>query len=201
MAARITIAAWIVIICGYFLTGTAAHAGLYDDESKNVTSGDLKDQDYWWTKYDMMMLDMALKQHQPEGRIGFDLVSTKQRLDALTQKYPKHEELKKWKAHVEDIQSKIDPNASRSEYFNSNMPWEESNFAQLWVNFHYAQTLIAAGDFNTAYSMLLNVMQNYQIMLAPDRMKDYPEELRKWVIDNKPVADKMLAEAKEKTGQ
>ena len=27
-----------------------------------------------------------------------------------------------------------------------------------------------------------NVMQNYQIMLAPDRMKHYPDELRKYVV-------------------
>jgi hypothetical protein len=45
-----------------------------------------------------------------------------------------------------------------------------------------------------------NVMQNYQFMLKPDRMKDYPEELRKWVIETKPAAEKLAAEAKAKTG-
>ena len=50
-----------------------------------------------------------------------------------------------------------------------------------------------------AYSMLTNVMQNYNIMLKPDRMKDYPEDLRKWVTDSKPEADKMMELAKSKT--
>jgi hypothetical protein len=39
-------------------------------------------------------------------------------------------------------------------------------------------------------------MQNYQIMMAPDRMKNYPEDLRKYVVDNKPEADKLYAAAR-----
>ena len=36
-------------------------------------------------------------------------------------------------------------------------------------------------------------------MLKPDRMKDYPEDLRKWVVDSKPEADKLYKAVKEKT--
>jgi len=35
-------------------------------------------------------------------------------------------------------------------------------------------------------------------MLAPDRMKNYPEELRKYVIDSKPEADKLNKAIKER---
>ncbi len=177
----------------------AAPQGLYDSNDKDITTGELANQDYWWAKFDDMMLDLAVKQHQPEGRIDLNLASTTRRLDDLLKKYPKHEELKKFKEHADSIHSKINPDAPRNAAFNPGCPWEEANFAQLWVNFHYAKVLIAKNDFNTAYSMLQNVMQNYNIMLKPDRMKDYPEDLRKWVTDNKAEADKMFALAKEKS--
>ncbi|HVT80627.1 MAG TPA: hypothetical protein VHM90_08215 [Phycisphaerae bacterium] len=175
-----------------------ARAGLYDGNDKDITKGELADQDYWWAKFDDMMLDLAVKQKQPEGRIDLNLASTRRRLDELLKKYPKHEELIKFKTHADDIHSKIDQNASRSAYFNPGCPWEEANYAQLWVNWHYAKALIAKNDYQTAYSMLQNVMQNYEFMLKPDRMKDYPEDLRKWVVDNKAEADKMYAQCKEK---
>src|SRR5881628_3367077 len=60
----------------------SSSAGFYGHEAANATTGELNDQDYWWTKFDMMMLDLAIKQHQPEGRIAVDLASTGRRLDA-----------------------------------------------------------------------------------------------------------------------
>jgi hypothetical protein len=178
---------------------TVRAEGLYGDEGKNVKSGDLNSQDYWWTKFDMMMLDMAIKQHQPQGRIGFQLASTGKRLDDLSKAYPNHEEIKEWKKKVEAIQAKIDPNASRSEYFKPGCPWEESNFAQLWVNLHWAKLLAEQKDYRAAFGLMHNVQQNYEIMMKADRMKDYPEELRKWVEENKPEADKFFKDLKEKT--
>ena len=183
------------------LSARPTHAGLYDDEKLTITTGDIADQDYWWAKFDNTMLDLAIKQHQPEGRISVDLASSINRLNDLVKKYPKHEELKKWLAHAEEINKKIDPNAPRGASFNTDCPWDEANYAQLWVNFHYAKMLIDAKDYETAYSMLTNVMQNYDIMLKPDRMKDYPDDLRKWVVDNKAEADKMVATVKEKTSR
>jgi len=189
----------LVAAAGALFLQQPASAGLYDDDTKNATSGDLPDQDYWWAKFDHIMLDLAVSQHQPEGRIGLNLATSIRRLDELIKKYPKDEDLQKWKAHAEESQKKIDPAASRSTPLNAGCPWEEANYAQLWVNFNYAKMLIDAKDYGKAFTMLTNVMQNYQIMLAPDRMKDYPEDLRKWVIDSKPEADKMFALAKEKT--
>jgi len=176
-----------------------ASAGLYDANDKDITTGELADQDYWWARFDNMMLELAVKQHQPEGRIDVELASASRRLDDLLKKYPKHEELLKFKARADEVHKAIDSNAPRGAAFNPGCPWDEANFAQLWVNWHYAKALIAKNDFQTAHSMLQNVMQNYDIMLRPDRMKDYPEELRKWATDAKPEADKMYALAKEKT--
>ncbi len=173
-------------------------AGLYDDDKKEVTTGDLNNQDYWWTKYDMMMLDLALKQHQPEGSISLELASTKDRLKTLSAEYPKHEEIKKWKEKVDDVLSKINPDAPRGQGFNPGCPWDESNFAQAWVNFRYAKSKLDANERDEAYGLYLNVEQNFDILLKPDRMKDYPEDLRKWVQDTKPECDKIVADLKEK---
>ncbi len=174
-------------------------AALYGDEGKDVTSGELNNQDYWWAKFDAMMLDLAINEHQPEGRIAVNLASSIKRLDDLAKKFPKHEEIQKWKQHAEEVQSKIDANADRTKSFGPECPWDESNFAQLWVNGYWAKAAFDAKDYDTALSCLQNVMQNYEIMLKPDRMKDYPEDLRKWVIDSKPEADKLYATVKEKT--
>lgn len=177
-----------------------ARAGLYDDKSEDVTSGELNSQDYWWTKFDAMMLDLALKQHQPEGRIGVNVAIALRRIDDLSKKYPKHLEIAQWKSRFEEVQSRINPDAPRSLYFSTECPWDESNFAQLWVNFHWAKAAARERDWHTALSCLQNVRQNYPIMLAADRMKGYPAELRTWVIDSKPEADTLYSTAKEKLG-
>ena len=82
--------------------------GLYGD-GKNTTTGDLMDQDYWWAKFDRDMLELAIKQHQPEGRIDLNLARSINRLNDLIKKYPKHEELPKWKARAEEIEKMINP--------------------------------------------------------------------------------------------
>lgn len=175
-------------------------AGLYGGGDKDLTTGELNSQDYWWTKFDMTMLDLAIKQRQPEGAISVSLASTSRRVDELLKTFPKHEEIKQWRAKIDDVNSKIDPNANRGASFTAECPWEQANYAQLWVNSHWAKAAAAQNDWSTVRSCLQNVMQNYEVMLKPDRMKQYPEDLRKWVIDSKPAAEKLYAQAKAKLG-
>ena len=196
---NIRILALFAIVASLGMWPRLSAAGLYDDEAKNATGGDLNSQDYWWAKYDDMMLDRCIKAHQPEGRIGLQLATSTKRLDDLQKQYPKDVEIQEMKKHEDEIQAKIDPNASRSSYFGPECPWEESNFAQLWVNLHWAKTAYAAKDYQTALSCMQNVEQNYEIMLRPDRMKDYPDDLRKWVVDSKAEADALYKQVKEKT--
>ena len=177
----------------------STRAGLYDDETKDATSGDLNNQDYWWAKYDAMMLELAIKQHQPEGRIAVDLGSSIRRLDELEKQFPKHEGIKKWKQRALEVQKKINPDANRSEYFNPNCPWEESNFAQAWVNYHHGKMQYAAKDYEHAFGLFQNVKQNFAILLKPERMKEYPQDLRRWVEDHRDDVDKTYAELKEKS--
>ena len=193
----------LVVTCAvaFLVSPGVSRAGLYGDEAKNATSGELNDQDYWWAKFDAMMLELAIKQHQPEGRIGVDLASSSRRLDDLAKKYPKHEEIQKWKQRAAEVEAKIDPNADRGKSFGPECPWDESNFAQLWVNLHWARVAFDAKDYDTARSCMQNVMQNYEIMLRPDRMKDYPEDLRKWAVDSKSEADNLYKAIKEKTNR
>jgi hypothetical protein len=189
---------WIVTLWVALLAIPPVRADLYGDDAKNATSGELNDQDYWWAKFDDMMLALAIKQRQPEGKIGLNLASSIRRLDDLVKKFPKHEEIRKMKQHADEVNGKISPDASRGGSFNPGCPWEEANFAQLWVNLHWARTAVKANDSNTALSCMQNVMQNYAIMLKPDRMKDYPEDLRKWVMDSKAEADALHAKVKAK---
>ncbi|HZZ44725.1 MAG TPA: hypothetical protein VFE58_17445 [Tepidisphaeraceae bacterium] len=178
-------------------TPTPTRAGLYGDEGKDIQKGDLNDQDYWWTKYDMMMLDLAMKQHQPEGAIELQLASTQNRLNDLVKKYPKHEQLAEWKKKVEDISAKIDPNANRGTPFNPGCPWAESNFAQAWVNFYWSQMQAAANHRDDAIGLLQNVNYNLNLLTEkPDRLNDYPDDLKKWITDNKPVAAKLYKDLK-----
>jgi hypothetical protein len=184
-----------------FTASTIQAQGLYGDEGKNVVTGDLNNQDYWWSKFDAMMLEIAIKQHQPEGHIAVDLASDIRRLNDLAKKYPQHKEIAQMKARAEEVDAKINPNADRGAAFTPDCPWDESNFAQLWVNLHWAKVAFDAKDYNTALSCMQNVMQNYAIMLQPDRMSHYPEDLRKYVESSKPDADKLYKATKEKLGR
>jgi hypothetical protein len=172
------------------LAAPLARAQLYGDK-KDTTKGELNDQDYWWAKFDDMMLDLAVKQKQPEGPIAVQLASTTRRLDELTKKYPAHEEIKKWKQHAADVQKQLDPNADRHASFRPDCPWLESNFAQIWVNVRWAQASWNEKDYTNVQSLMGNVNDNLKIMLAEGRMKDYPPELSASVRDAKPEAERL----------
>ena len=187
-----------LVVGAFWISPSISRAGLYDDEAKDVTKGDLNDQDYWWTAFDMTMLDLAIKQHQPEGPIALNLASTSRRLDDLEKKYPKHEGIKAWKAKVDEVNKKIG-DADRGGSFKPGCPWNEANFGQAWVNYRWGKMQLDAKDENQAYGLFANVKQNFDILLRPDRMKDYPEDLRKWVEDHKEEVDKLVKELGAKT--
>src|SRR5690348_12245916 len=89
---------WLCILASLMLA-LPASAGLYGD-GKDIKTGDIADQDYWWAKFDAMMLDIAIQTKQPEGAIAVELASSIRRLDDLIKKYPNHEDLKKMKEHA-----------------------------------------------------------------------------------------------------
>jgi len=187
--------------CATFtFTATPARAqGLYGNEGKDKTSGDLDDQDYWWTKWDAKMLEEAIKTRQPEGHIAVNLASAIRRVDDLAKKYPKHEEIKKWKARFEEVDKKIDQNAPRGASFKPGFPWDMANFAQAWVNYGYGKAKFDAGNVNDAIGLYQNVVYNLKIIHdRPELFDTMPEEYKKWAADTYPEAQKTLDEWKKK---
>lgn len=108
--------------------------GLYADEGKDKTTGDLKDQNYCWAKWDAKNLEDAIKTRHPEGLISVNVAVGLRRLNDLAKKYPKHEEIKKWKERFEEIDKKLEPNANWRDSWKPNFPWDMANYAQAWVN-------------------------------------------------------------------
>jgi len=61
--------AWVLFtITAAFAATAAEQKGPYADEGKDKTTGDLKDQDYWWAKWDAEMLDDARARWTRVGR-------------------------------------------------------------------------------------------------------------------------------------
>lgn len=182
-------------------TAGAAEAkrGLYADEDQKVTGGDLHDQDYWWAKFDAMMLEEAIRTRQPEGHIAMDLVSSLRRLKSLAEKYPEHAEIKKWKTRAEEINGRIDEDKDRHSPYKPGFIWNEANFAQAWVNWHWAQVAAKENDAQQAKGLLGNVIRNLTLLSKPGRMANYTAENRAWVEETLPKAEKMHAELGKKT--
>jgi hypothetical protein len=178
-----------VLCMGAALLTAPVWAGLYDDD-KNVKEGELNDRDYWQAKWDMMMLDYALKQKQPEGKIGLNLVSTVHNLEDLKKKYPKHGEVAEMLEKATKVQEKVDPNADRGGAWKPGCPWDEANFAQLWINWHAAHAAAKEKEYDKAWGYMTNVNQNIDLLSAPDRLKDYPDELKEFYDKTKPEAKK-----------
>jgi hypothetical protein len=196
--------AWVLVAVGFLgvvsTAGAAEKKGLYADEGKDKTTGDLKDQDYWWCKWDAKMLEDAIKTRQPEGPISVNVAVGLRRLNELSKKYPKHEDIQKWKKRFEEIQNKLDPNADRGASWKPGFPWDMSNYSQAWVNYHYGKMLMDDNDAEQAYSMFSNVVYNLRLINEhPDLYKELPEESKKFIAETKPKADKAFAELKEKT--
>jgi len=184
------------LVAVFALGGTAAlaadHAGLYADEAQKVTQGELNNQDYWWARFDAMMLEEGIRTHQPEGHLSIDLASSLRRLDALAQRYPQHAEIRQWKTRAEAVNAKIDPDHDRRAPYKPGFLWSEANYAQAWVNWHWAQTAVAQHETQRARGLLRNVVQNLALLNRPHRMDDYPAEIRRWVEQTAPKAAAQL---------
>lgn len=185
------------------LTATAVHAapkkGLYAEEDARIRSGDLNDQDYWWAKFDAMMLEEAIRTRQPEGHISIDLASSRGKLDTLVRKFPEHEEIRKWKARADEVAERIDEDKDRSVPYKPGFLWGEANYAQAWVNWHWANEALKANDAQNAKGLLDNVVRNLEMLSRPGRMDHYPVETRAWVEKTLPEAKVLRASLTKKT--
>ena len=198
------------IVCGALLSGVVilspcvvpmVHAaGLYEDDAAAAKGGDLKDRDYWRAKWDLVRLEEALKERQPEGAILMAVIGQTQLLDELAKKYPNDEEFKKWKARAEDIKAKINPDADRREQFKPGSLWAELNYREAYVNYNYAKTAIDQKDWETAQDGLREADRNLQILKERiskgDRVAAWPDDAAQWAKDTSTETAKMQDEVK-----
>lgn len=189
----------LAIVCGFFGAGVA-RADLYGDD-KNITSGDLKDLDYWHAKFYHMMLQAAIKSRQPEYLVGL-LARTQanQTMPGLIKKYPKHEELKKWLAEYEGVIKKVNDDANRVVEWKPDFTyWDNEAYRQLWVNMNLAKMHEDEKEWKDAYGRYQWAAENAKKMTDHEEwMKNWPEETVKWVKETKEKADDKTAEMKKK---
>lgn len=199
MKSRIVAGLITVLAASVVSAAPAKKKGLYADEDAKVTSGDLNDQDYWWAKFDVMMLEEAIKTRQPEGRVSIDLASLRRKIETLVQKYPAHEGIQKWKARADDVAERIDEDTDRHAPYKPGFLWAEANYAQAWVNWHWANEAVKANDAQNAKGLLGNVVRNLEMLSKPGRMDHYPADVRAWVEKTLPEAKALQASLPKKT--
>jgi hypothetical protein len=165
------------------------HMGLYDDDNASVTSGDLGNKDYWYSKAHNEALEQALKSKQPEGFIKDLLPEVIKAHDAVLKTYPNHEDVKKWKAKATTIQGKINPKADWSGA-KPGFGWDINNSPLIhgWVEYHWMKWAQAAGEKRTAYEQAQSATNHLGDYGAKKFYKGWPDDLKAWV-------DKALEEA------
>ena len=195
----LNVCAAVALLVGAVTSGVA-RGGLYDDEKK-VTSGDVRDLDYWHAKFYHEMLQAALKSHQPEYLVG-RLADTQASgvLPPLLKKYPNHEDLKKWMADYEDVAKHVDKNADRLVHWTPDFGhWDNEHYRQGWVNVPLGKMYADAKEWSDAASKYGWAADNLgKIVDHEEWMKNWPEDVVKWVKDTKEESEKLAAEAKKK---
>ena len=194
--------AWVVAFVVLALATTALRAGgLYDDD-KNVTSGDLKDRDYWRAKWAYEQIDPAIKEHQPEGAIGMALISEVRLLDDLIKKYPKYEELKKWRDKEVAIQKKIGEDFNRHDSFKPGCLWNEYAYREAYVGLNCGKAAAADKDWPMALDCFRESSKQCGFLLKRiddnDHVDNWPDSFKQWVRDTKEEADKLRDETQKK---
>jgi hypothetical protein len=196
---KIWVAALMVLSLG---TSIARAGGLYDDD-KNVTSGDLKDRDYWRAKWADERIDEAIKERQPEGAIGMELISQVNLLDGLIKDHPKHEQLQKWKAHAVSIQKKIGEDFNRSDSFKPGCLWNEYAYREAYVGLNCGKVAAADKDWPMAADCFRESAKQLGFLQKRlennERTANWPPEFVKWINDTKPEVEQLRDDAAKKT--
>ena len=175
---------------------------LYESDSTGIKGGDLMDRDYWRAKWNNIRLDEAIQQREPEGAILMEVIGQRQLCDELIKKYPNDQDFKTWKAHAEQIEHKINPNASRGESFKPGCLWSEINYRESYVNYNYAKVAIQKKDWAAAKDGLNYAERNLTFLVdrvkKEDRVAAWPDGAAKWVQDTWTDVGKMKSEVNAK---
>jgi len=184
------------------LSGSAQAFQLYESDSAGIKGGDLMDRDYWRAKWNSIRLDEAIQQRQPEGAILMEVIGQRQLCDELIKKYPNDQDFKGWKAHAQQIESKISPNVNRGEGFKPGSLWAEINYRESYVNYNYAKVAIQKKDWAAAHDGLNYAERNLTFLVdrvkKEDRVAAWPDGAAKWVQDTWADLGKMKSEVNAK---
>jgi hypothetical protein len=168
--------------------------GLYDEDNKAVTQGDLKLLDFWRAKFNAEQMEEAIKTRQPEGVIGLELVSALSLLNDLLKTYPNHEALKAWRERAAAVQAMIDPDASRRESFDGRCLWHEHSYREAYVGYYAGQIAEREGDSTFAGDAYRTALQKLNYLHgrleANDRVSDWPASVTDWVREKKAELDR-----------
>jgi hypothetical protein len=170
--------------------------GLYDDDKKSITSGDILDVCYWQTKFAYLKFEAALASRQPETPIRLQTADVVNSTTDVLKEYPNHEDLKKWKAKAEDIAKKIDPNAVPADWKSNFAHWKDYSYEAGWRSYHIAKMAAAADDWGLARSHADEAVT--QLTRTVARMEQWPADVQAWVNASKAEMEKLAAEARTK---
>jgi len=174
--------------------GAAAPAGggLYAAEAGAKTGGPIKSRDYWQSKFNAEQLEQAIKDHQPEGAIGMNLIFSIRLLDDLLKQYPNHAELKAWRARATQVQKMIGDNFNRRDSFKPGCLWNEDSYMQSYVGYNTAKTAMAEKDYELGFMMAGLAKQKIEFLTGSgDRMANYPAEAKAFINKIKPEVNEM----------
>jgi hypothetical protein len=193
---------WVLAIAAItFSTITARAGGLYDDD-KNATSGDLKDRDFWRAKWADEQIDQAIKEHQPEGAIGMELISQVHLLDDLIKQHPKHEQLLKWREHAASIQKKIGEDFNRSDSFKPGCLLNEYAYREAYTGLHCGKAAAADKDWPMALDCFRESAKQLGFLQKRiennERVDNWPPEFVKWIKETKPEVEQLRDDAAKK---
>lgn len=169
--------------------------GLYDDDDKAVTTGDINDKLFFYAKAYAASLDDGLKSRQPEGALKDWLKEAIKAHDAALAKYPAHEELKQLKEKALALQAKINPKAEWSSW-KPDWPWD-SPYIHGWVEYHWAKCAEAAGDWATVYEQARAAGNHLGEYGAQKNMKGWPQPLQTWVVNAKTEVDALWEKSRK----
>lgn len=167
--------------------------GLYDDDKKAVTGGDLLDVIYWQTKFADRKLDAALKSRQPEAAVKGLIPSVVNGANDVLREYPNHAEVKAWKERAESIAGKIDPNAPPADFRGDFAHWKDYSYEAGWRSYHVAKMAAEAQDWSVTLMHAKEAVT--QLGRSVDRMAAWPADVQAWVTSAKAEMEKLAEEA------
>ena len=170
--------------------------GLYDDDKKSTTSGDLADVIFWQVKFASEKLNAALASRQPEYPIRFMCVDVINGSAGLLNEYPNHEEIKSWKAKAETISKKVNPDAPPEDVKTSFKFWNEQAYENSWRYSNLARMFAASDEWAKAKSVGNDALT--YLTRAEGRMEQWPDDIKAWVTKAKKETEDLMAKATAK---